>query len=181
MAQWRFGGLLTNESHPVLTSVPIDRNGFGFVSHRSAHCGLGLQDSGSQARARGIFDISCRILEANVCPVFLSHVFLHAREVPIWTLRQKHSAVLLLMYIYSMLLFLHKVAQSCTKVAAILQRFCSKFCVSRIIMSVLVKLKKSICFKIEIWIKIRVKFESEISPKMTQISNKKVILLNPLS
>ncbi|KYN03735.1 hypothetical protein ALC62_05431 [Cyphomyrmex costatus] len=79
-AQWRFGGLLANESHPVLTSIPIDRDGFGFVSHRSTRCGLGLQDSGSQARARGIFDIARRILEANVRVLCF---FSHARKVPI--------------------------------------------------------------------------------------------------
>jgi len=35
MAQWRFDGLLANESHPDLTSIPVDRDSFGFESHRS--------------------------------------------------------------------------------------------------------------------------------------------------
>lgn len=70
MAQWRFGGLLANESHPVLTSVPVDRDGFGFESHRSTLCGLGLRDSGSQARARGIFDIAPRILGGEHLHIF---------------------------------------------------------------------------------------------------------------
>lgn len=35
IAQWRFGGLLANESYPGhLTSIPADRDGFSFESHR---------------------------------------------------------------------------------------------------------------------------------------------------
>ncbi|KYN32899.1 hypothetical protein ALC56_12715 [Trachymyrmex septentrionalis] len=124
MVQWRFGGLLTNESHPVLTSVPVDRNGFGFVSHRSTHCGLGLQDSGSQARARGIFDISCRILEANVC-VSVTRFSPRTRSsnLDFKTKRSKDSAEFFYSCIYSMLYSytkLHKVAQK-------LQQYCRDF------------------------------------------------------